>query len=491
MKTSKQLSVMVHLHREILKIKRALCAYERRHSALLVGIHPQYVESARNLLHYLALRRLDLKNIQLDLARCGLSSLGRCESYVLENLSEIEARLSEALRAHGESVPSERDATSRASTVTWTESKTLLHRHTRDIFGPPPAGRHEYIMVTAPPLIEWKDDWSKRILMAGANLIRINCAHGNAEEWARMVQSIRHASRQLKVSCRILMDLGGPKLRVASPGKTKVRVGDEVTLGANRSRSDKHLVCAAPEVIRHVKVGHRVIFDDGLFEGVVIGGRKEYRTIRMTRVPPKKARIKAEKGINFPDSLIRLEEITKEDRKDLEFVALNADLLGLSFIHSPKALKTIQRELRRLKREKMGIVLKIETAAGFRALPKLMLEAMKHYPAAVMVARGDLAVEVGFDRMVEVQEEILWFCEAAHLPCIWATQVLESLAKSGTPSRAEVTDAAYSVRAECVMLNKGPYIEKTVELLDNILVRMEKHRFKKRDLYRPLRVAHL
>jgi pyruvate kinase len=104
----------------------------------------------------------------------------------------------------------------------------------------------------------------------------------------------------------------------------------------------------------------------------------------------------------------------------------------------------------------------------------------------VMIARGDLAVEVGFERLAEVQEEIMWACEAAHVPVIWATQVLDTLARTGQPSRAEVTDAAMSERAECVMLNKGPYIADAIEALDSILTRMSHHQDKKRSLLRRL-----
>jgi pyruvate kinase len=108
-----------------------------------------------------------------------------------------------------------------------------------------------------------------------------------------------------------------------------------------------------------------------------------------------------------------------------------------------------------------------------------------------MIARGDLAVEAGFERLAEVQEEILWFCEAAHVPVIWATQVLEHLAKDGRPSRAEVTDAAMAVRAEAVMLNKGPHVPDAVRALDGILVRMEAHQSKKTSLLRRLKVAEV
>ena len=107
-----------------------------------------------------------------------------------------------------------------------------------------------------------------------------------------------------------------------------------------------------------------------------------------------------------------------------------------------------------------------------------------------MIARGDLAIECGYERLAEVQEEILWICEAAHVPVIWATQVLENLAKSGQPSRAEITDAAMGERAECVMLNKGPHILEAVDVLDDILRRMQAHQTKKQAMLRELRLAH-
>ena len=137
----------------------------------------------------------------------------------------------------------------------------------------------------------------------------------------------------------------------------------------------------------------------------------------------------------------------------------------------------------------VGIVLKIETRQSFERLPSLMLAAMRQHPVGIMIARGDLAVECGYERLAEVQEEILWICEAAHLPVIWATQVLESLAKKGHPSRAEITDAAMGERAECVMLNKGPHIVAAVSALDDILRRMQDHQSKKSSRLRPLHLS--
>jgi len=181
--------------------------------------------------------------------------------------------------------------------------------------------------------------------------------------------------------------------------------------------------------------------------------------------------------------------LTAKDLEDLPFIARHADLIGYSFVRHADDIFQLHRHLADLHADRLGLILKVETRHAFAELPKLLLACMRGGPFGVMIARGDLAVECGFERMAEVQEEILWVCEAAHTPVIWATQVLESLAKTGMPSRAEVTDAAMSERAECVMLNKGPFIREAVRTLDNILRRMQAHQAKKRAMLRPLHLA--
>jgi pyruvate kinase len=157
-------------------------------------------------------------------------------------------------------------------------------------------------------------------------------------------------------------------------------------------------------------------------------------------------------------------------------------MVGYSFVQTASDVMLLEEELTRWQqpgRPAPAMILKIETKQAVRNLPDLIVEAAGRRPTAVMIARGDLAVEIGYNRMAEMQEEMLWLCEAAHVPVIWATQVLEHLAKEGVPSRAEVTDAAMAVRAECVMLNKGPFITEAVQLLDDVLTRMLAHQQKK------------
>jgi len=249
--------------------------------------------------------------------------------------------------------------------------------------------------------------------------------------------------------------------------------------------------CGVRQIFRDVRVGERIWFDDGKMGGLVEKVSRTQLVVRIDRVRPGGGKLRGDRGINLPDSRLRCPSLLPKDLKDLEFAVGQADLVGYSFVRSPDDVKRLQRELARLKGEHLGIVLKIETRAAFERLPDLLLTAMESPLVGVMIARGDLAVECGYERLAEVQEEILWMCEAAHVPVIWATQVLETMAQDGQPSRAEVTDAAMGVRAECVMLNKGPEMVATVRTLDDILTRMQAHQNKKQSMLRSLNVARL
>jgi pyruvate kinase len=244
--------------------------------------------------------------------------------------------------------------------------------------------------------------------------------------------------------------------------------------------------CTLGAALGELHAGERIWFDDGLIGGIIEQVAPEQISVRITQTPPGGAKLAAEKGINLPDSDLTQPAFTPDDREILVFAVQHADLIDYSFVRRTSDVTDLLDALRELGGEHLGIVLKIETRLGFEALPELLRAAFVSDKVGVMIARGDLAVECGFARLAEVQEEILWLCEAAHVPVIWATQVLESLAKTGQPSRAEITDAAMGQRAECVMLNKGPEIVAAVHALGDILQRMETHQDKKRTLLRKL-----
>jgi len=274
-------------------------------------------------------------------------------------------------------------------------------------------------------------------------------------------------------------------LRPPALGASAVRAGDGTVM------EPAHIACTLPDVFRDVRVGEAVALDDGRITGLVQSVSDDAIQLKITQVPVRGGRLGADKGINFPESRLQAEALTPKDLADLDFAVGHADIIGLSFVREAKDVYALQAELERRGAAHIGILLKIETRRGFEQLPWLMLAAMRRYPAGIMIARGDLAVECGWERMAEVQEEILWLCEAAHLPVVWATQVLEGLAKTGQPSRAEITDAAMSERAECVMLNKGPYIRQAVLTLVDILERMRAHQTKKMPMLRRLEISDI
>ena len=285
---------------------------------------------------------------------------------------------------------------------------------------------------------------------------------------------------------KIILHLGDTIRIHRSPESGQPAVYDE----AGNLIAEAHISCTAPEVFSQIKVGEPILFDDGKIHGIIRELSLEGMNVEVVYAKEGGGKLKADKGMNFPESALQIRGLTAKDKRDLAFVAEHADVVNMSFVNVAEDVRDLIEELDKLKaRDKLGVILKIETQSGFNNLMEILLEAMTMHPIGVMIARGDLAVEVGWKNIGRVQEEILSFCQAAHVTDIWATQVLENLAKKGVPSRAEMTDAAMAQRADCIMLNKGPYILKVIELLDTILKDMEPYQDKNAPLHPSLAKA--
>ena len=265
------------------------------------------------------------------------------------------------------------------------------------------------------------------------------------------------------------------------------KIAPPVLNSSGRIVSPGTIALSHPEILEKLDVGQQIWIDDGKMGGTVIESDSEGVSIKINHCQPKGSRVAADKGINLPDTKLAIPSITEKDKDDLAFICQHADIVSLSFTEKKKDIEELVKLIHHLTARKIGLILKIETRRGVENLPEIIFGAMNcGLPFGIMIARGDLAVELGGERMAEIQEEILWLCEAAHIPVIWATQVLESLVKKGTVSRPEMTDAAMSGRAECVMLNKGPNIVAALTTLNDILNRMQAHRYKKSDRFRAL-----
>ncbi|PRX56404.1 pyruvate kinase [Flagellimonas meridianipacifica] len=244
------------------------------------------------------------------------------------------------------------------------------------------------------------------------------------------------------------------------------------------------IACQPPSLVEKVKEGAPILFDDGKVEGVIERVHDDSFEVRIVKARQGGTQLKAEKGINFPTLDLGFSGLTAKDKEDLKFIARYVDIVSFSFVNTESDVEELLEALNDLEvLDKIGVILKIETRFAYKNLMKILLKAMKTKPIGVMIARGDLALEVGWENMGKVQEEILSICSAAHVPVVWATQVLEGLAKKGLPSRSEITDVTSSLRAECVMLNKGLYINEAISLLDKTLESMEELHSKKEGLW--------
>jgi pyruvate kinase len=595
---------------ELWALRTHMLAAEARHADALTQVSDSYRTSARNLIHYLALREEDRRHLQAQLASVGVSSLGRAETHVLANLDKVLGILHRLVGRPWQDLSAQEPTGIH-------RGQTLLAHHAYTLLGALPANRVVRIMVTLPPEAATDFALVQQLVGSGMDIARINCAHDGPAAWTAMAHNVRRAAEQAGRTLKVLMDLGGPKLRTGmlppGPAVLKVRptrdefgrvqqpalvglratgstavvknataylgvkadwlagleVGDQIDLidardahrtltvvattkhgalaeltqtayfvpstrltrhrhakqtpantrvndlphqenkltlhtgdklrlvseaayarGDDGTRPERlsmpEMPCTLPEVFQQVKPGEAIWFDDGRMGGVIRAANAQGMTVEITHARSEGERLASDKGINLPDSQLDLPALTESDLQDLAAVASLADMVGLSFVQHAQDVDLLRQHLLAHGAGHVGIVLKIETRRAFENLPALLLSAMKSPSVGIMIARGDLAVECGFERLAEIQEELLWAAEAAHMPVIWATQVLETLAKTGMPSRAEITDAAMGERAECVMLNKGPHILEAMGTLDNILQRMQMHQSKKRSLLRAL-----
>ncbi|MGE0861753.1 MAG: pyruvate kinase [Gammaproteobacteria bacterium] len=568
----------------VTRVRRA----EHEHRQALAACAPDMQASALNLFHYLALRQVDIRDLQDALRAEGLSSLGRLESCVLRTLVAVRDAVRGLL---GETIPTGEEAL-----PDFTAGDAALAARRARLFGPSRPEREVSIMVTLPTSAATDGTLVRDLATAGMDVVRINSAHDDEAAWRAMIAQARALESGDGRRLKIYIDLAGPKLRTGPPAthlevmklkprrgprgevldaprvglgelplpktlRTRARVGDRLEFHDTRGRwravpvvetpaglalefvrsvylesgaglrlrregacvckgrlgrlparelplrvrhgdrvrvlrrehPDPHqpraVACSLPAALERVAPGQRVAFDDGHIAGQVVAVDGAGIEVEIDHVKPDGAWLRAGKGINLPDTRIDLPALSTDDLAVLRDFGAAVDLVGLSFVQAPEDVHALHDALDARSAISTAIVLKIETRRAFEALPRLLLAAMRRGPFAVMVARGDLAVEVGFERLAEVQEEILWLCEAAHTPVIWATQVLEDMARTGLPSRAEVSDAAMSERSECVMLNKGPFIVATVRFLDGVLRRMQAHQHKKRARLRRLAVS--
>jgi pyruvate kinase len=290
-----------------------------------------------------------------------------------------------------------------------------------------------------------------RLLRAGADVIRINGAHCRPGDILDKVARVRRAERAAGRPVGVLLDLGGPKIRVGPlAGEVPAwKVGERVEIVPGSGRGDAgHIRVSYPALLRDIHPGAEIRIDDGRIR---LGVERRGRASLVARVLVA-GRVRSGAGVNFPHSELSAPALTAKDRRDLrEGLQAGVDFLGLSFVRSAGQVQQLQRLLQALPAwRRPWVVAKIERPEAVRDL-----EAIARTADALMVARGDLGVEMGLAAVPGLQHRILAVGRAVAVPVIVATQMLESMVSSATPTRAEVSDVAGAVHdgADAVMLS--------------------------------------
>ena len=331
--------------------------------------------------------------------------------------------------------------------------------------------RRAKIVATVGPATS-SPDMLRKMFLAGVDVFRMNFSHGDHEDHAAVHAAIRALEKEVSRPIGILQDLQGPKIRVGTiqNGAIDVSAGDTVRFvpaGDNGTRDAIPL--PHPEIFASTAPGHRLLIDDGRlslkvtgFDGdaivadVVVGGTISNR-----------------KGVNVPDAVLDLTPLTDKDRADLEFgLKLGIDWLALSFVQQPSDIM----EARQIVGDNAGIMAKIEKPAALDRIDDIVALC-----DAIMVARGDLGVEIPPEQVPGRQKELIRACRLAAKPVVVATQMLDSMASAPAPTRAEASDVATAIYdgADAVMLSQesaiGAYPVETVEMMERIIWNTENH----------------
>jgi len=313
----------------------------------------------------------------------------------------------------------------------------------------------------------------RTLFVAGVDVFRLNFSHGTHADHERRFSAIRAIEREVGRPIGILQDLQGPKIRIGALNSPPVRLetGSTVRFRLSPEPGDAHEIpLPHAEVFRKILPGHILMIDDGKLRLEVSGCETDRFDARVVVG----GSLTDRKGVNLPDTELAISPLTDKDRADLAFgLGLGVDWVALSFVQRPADILEAQG----LIKGRAGIMAKIEKPAAFDRIEDIVALA-----DAVMVARGDLGVEIAPEEVPGKQKELVRLCRTAGKPVIVATQMLESMIKSPSPTRAEASDVATAIHdsADAVMLSaesaSGDFPVEAVTMMDRIISRTESHK---------------
>ena len=337
-------------------------------------------------------------------------------------------------------------------------------------------GKKTKIVCTIGPATE-SAEMLEKLVIAGMNVMRLNFSHGDFIEHQGRVDNLRAVMKKLDKTVAILQDLGGPKIRIGMFKDDKgivLKEGQAFTLTTDEAEKtngdEKHVFINYPKLPAEVKVGGTIMLHDGRKRLEITKIKGNDITCKVIVGGP----LSGKKGVNLPDAELTIHALTAKDRKDLEFGLKNkVDFFALSFVRKAEDIHELRAVLKKAKSD-AHIIAKIETPQALENL-----DAIVEAADGIMVARGDLAIEIPAEEVPMAQKRMIDACIAAGKPVITATQMLESMIKSPIPTRAEVSDVANAIMdgTDAIMLSEettlGEFPVEAVKMMTKIALRVE------------------
>ncbi len=343
--------------------------------------------------------------------------------------------------------------------------------------------KHTKIVATIGPASESKEKLFE-MAKAGMNVVRLNFSHGEYAWHEMLINRVREVSEELKMPIAILADIQGPRIRTHVDEPFRIRSGEHVFAGDIANEADvpsgrmHRFLLDQPGIVRDIEVDHMILVEDGTLQFRVV--KKEGNALELEAVND--GEVKNRKGVNLPDSVLSLPVITEKDARDIRFVTeQGVDYIGMSFVGSAadvKSLRMMMQESGKSESDLPRVVVKIERKEAIKNLKEIIHEA-----DAVMVARGDLGIELPETRVAILQKEIIRESLSAVRPVIVATQMMKSMTENPRPTRAEVSDVTNAVidHADAVMLSEesamGKYPVETIATMTEIIGHTEESPF--------------
>lgn len=334
--------------------------------------------------------------------------------------------------------------------------------------------RRAKIIATIGPACDQKEQIEK-LIDAGMNVARLNFSHGSHESHQKVIDTIHEIRQRRECSVAIMVDLKGPEVRTGDlETDLDLKEGDRLLLNSTFAHTKEYteIPVLGLEALGRVAKGATVLFDDGAITSIVIEVGK--RGLLVEILSP--GILKSKKGMNFPGSDLELPLVTEKDIEDIRFAARNqVEWLAASFVHSADQIRQIKSLLHREGRHEIGVIAKIESSQGVDAIDAIIAQS-----DAIMVARGDLGVEIDIAKVPSIQKRLIKKCLRAAKPSIVATQMLETMTTNSKPTRAEVSDVfnAISDGTSCVMLSGETAVGKAPQLvirtMSEIIIEAEK-----------------